>query len=230
MLQDELRLLREKTGMSRKELARKLGVTEMYIGNFERVPRRGERSFVPSDALLRKIARICGSSDEEKKYHEKRLMLARAKQIAPKEIKEYLEEKIQEFSDSMPVGFVERLKEDIKRLKDSGKYDDDGLINVLTGAGVSEKQLDAVVHYRTVLSREKVIALAGLLKQPVEEYLVLSNYMPSAFRHSIEQGEKLNIVFRRLGNLSAEDIDRFMDVIDKIFSVCREEVKDEGKK
>lgn len=225
MLYDEIRMIREKTGMTRKEFAKKLGITEIYVGSLERIPPRGSRLFMPSIELLKKIARIGASNDEERKFFERKLLFEKMKLAAPKEIKSFFNERREKEEEllmerGMPLEFIDRLKKDIEEF---GEIDG----NFYEKTGLNEEQMNRLIEGKYFLNRKKVISLATALGQPVEEYLIIADYIPDALRNVVSSNKRFAL-FRKLTSLPEKDIDEMIDVFDRIFKICKGDAKDGG--
>lgn len=205
-----VRDLRVKKGITQKELARKAGISEMYMHVIE----SPDKKQLPSEEITRKIAHALADNLEEEVQILKQLLSARAISKIPEEARDIIEkEKIEEYisTDSMPVDFIERLKNDLQG-------HDIQKISEKTKIGV--EQLKAVLQYRGTLSRREVICLADALNQPVYDYLVLANFIPDNIKKLLEHN-KIGALFRSLQELEGSDIDMLIDGIINIIEAYK---------
>lgn len=204
-LKDLIREMRMRAGLTQAELAKKVGSSSMHISQIE----NPKRDAIPSEDFLRKIAKVCALTPEEEPVLLKKLLVARAKARAPEEIKEILESGVvQQYigTGSMPVDFVERIKSDLQ-----GR----DMAQIAKNLGINEEDLKAVIHYRGILTRKQIITLAQELGQPVQDYLLLSGYMPDELAE-LFRINKVGMLFRALEDLSEEELEQFLDGMLKI--------------
>lgn len=194
--------LRLRAGLTQADLARKTKSSSMHISQIE----NPKRDIIPSEDFLRRVAKACALTPDEEPELLKKLLVARAKARAPEEIQEILESKtIHQYvgSDSMPINFVERIKSDLQ-----GK----DIAQIAKKLGITEADLKAVIYYRGTLTRRQVITLAQELGQPVQDYLLLAEYMPDEVIELFKIN-KIGMLFRSLEELSEEELDQFLDGI-----------------
>ncbi len=223
---DEIKSIRYKLGLTQKEFAKKLKISVVYVILLERGKDKTKKTPVPSEALLKRIAKLAANSEEERVLIEKNLLYERAKLAVSKELKMYMDKNEDEgnvnaisSNSMMPLDFISRLKKDIKFFESSA--DDKKKMET---DEVSSKEIERVLDGQLILSRKQVVSLALLLKQSVEEYLMLSDYMPDSIKNVMTNtGVKTQAFFRKLSSLPPEDVDAMVDVFDRIFTICRKE-------
>lgn len=207
-IHDEIRAIREKLGLNQREFARKIKVTFAYVGQMERTPKKGEKPILPSPEIIKRIANVAGKTEEEKKSIYRKLLLERAKATLPDEIKDIFDENKEKQiigGGGMPLPFISRLKEDLKKNRDNLEF-------IYKQTGLTREDLKSVLESRGILTREKVISLALALKQPVDQYLILADYMPDELKEYLSNQHLL--AFRKLSKLSPEDINQMVDVLE----------------
>jgi transcriptional regulator with XRE-family HTH domain len=225
-LYEEIRDIRLKMGLDRKEFAKKIKISEIYVVTLEAAinPKKGQKRPTPSPAILKRIAKAATKDENERALIEKNLLSERAKLAISKELNKYasdnkLDEKMNVVGGSMmPLEFIGRLREDIKVLNSSA--------DKIEYKGVSDREIELVLNGQLILSRKQVVELAMQLNQPVEEYLLLADYMPDSIRDVVKStGDKMQALFRKLVDLSPENIDAMVDVFDTIYTMCQREGK-----
>lgn len=226
--------IREKVGLSKKDFAKKLHITEVYLASLERGKKEGySGKVIPSVALIKKIAEIAASNKEERELIEKKLLIERVKDTSPKQLESYFQEKKPQEAEllmtgGMPIKYINQIKKDINE-----KYKTSEDINVFynelnTQYGISRKEIESMLAGTYTMNRKKVISLAMMLNKPVEEYLMLAEYFPDEVK-SFFENKKNTIFFRQLSTLSAEDIDKMIDVFDTVLKAFREKYEKRGK-
>jgi len=104
----------------------------------------------------------------------------------------------------IPDDFKIRLENDIKKnIKDFERVKFKNKVKLF---------LDGYVN----LTRKEVIHLAQALKQPVDEYLDLSGYIPESVLEISGGNRKLNILFRKMNELSPEDLDNVLKTLETV--------------
>ncbi len=212
--------IREKLGLTQSEFAKKLGISEIYVITLEKAAAsNAKRRPIPSEGLLKSLAELATNDEIEKSLFYQELLYERAKLVMPAELELYLNRKIDSgdiTSDGMPSAFISRITKDIKQAGVT--------VDNLFGMELSGKELQLVLERRLMLSRKQVISLAMLLNQPVEEYLLLADYMPDSIKNVVTSKEKkTQAFFRKLGSLPPEDVDAMVDVFEKIYAICKRE-------
>lgn len=216
-IHEEIKAIREKLGITRKEFAKRLNITEIYATSLERaVSPRGGRIFIPSAKLIKKIARIGGKTPEEREKLEKKLLLEKGKLTAPTAIRGFYQEKKETYlmEGGMPLEFIARLRTDLKNCSE--------IADACNKGGVSKEQVDLVLEGKYILNRKKVVALAEGLQQPVDEYLLLADYMPEEVKNVVASNKNFAF-FRQLSKLPAEDINKMLDVFRDVFKILKKE-------
>lgn len=211
-----LKHLRISKGLSVRQLAARTRLSVIYLYTIE----SPDKPAVPSIEAIRRISEALGSTDEEKAEIFKKLVTARTRAKIPEEAGELRdvldEEKLEEFvsADSMPLSFIERLRADM-----AGR----GIEELSDRAGINPALLEAVLQYRGILSRRDVIALAGALGQPVQEYLLLANYIPDDVKRLLEKN-RVTALLRSLEDLSDEDMADLLDGIIQVIEAYKRRV------
>jgi transcriptional regulator with XRE-family HTH domain len=217
-LSDYIKQIRLRHGLTQREFARRLGISPMHVSVIETPFDISHR--LPSDELLKKIARVFSESEDERIEIEKRLLLERAKLLAAPEIRDMLGPEttysVNVPIEGMPDEFIERLKKDMS--KKNFTYD------FYKDANITPELLEAVLSGKAPLSRKQVISIAIALGEPVEEYLEAAGYIPDIIKEFIDKNSVLGL-FRRLKDIPAEDIDEVIDVIVKILDLHKKHSK-----
>lgn len=99
----------------------------------------------------------------------------------------------------MPEEFLARVK------KDLAEFDFKAVDNLSF-----KDKLSDVLSGKKRLDRAEVIELARVLKQPAEEYLTLTSYMPDIF-HKALKNDKVVTMMRTMGSLSDKEIDEVIN-------------------
>ncbi len=222
-LYEEIKNIRIKMGLTQKDFAKKIKISLIYLITLENADAGGSKTHrmpLPSEGILKRIARAAAREEDERAIIEKKLMCERANLSMSKELKLFIEKnkKIGENiasgagGEMMPFDFINRLRNDFKAT--------DGAIQ----GDISSREVEAVLNGEMILSRKQVVSLAMALRQSVEEYLLLADYMPDSIKNVImKTGNNMEVFFRKLGELSPGKIDAMVDVIDKIYNMCWEE-------
>jgi transcriptional regulator with XRE-family HTH domain len=215
MIWDTIKQIREKHDLSQKQFGIKIGVTATYVSYLER-PYSKEHKYLPSEDLLRKIAKEFSQSEADRLEMEENLLLERAKLvIAPEIVKDYLLEvkksKIligdKGGKGRMPSMFIVKFKKDIQKTP-----------NFYKTSKIPKSTIDAVLKGEQIISREKVISLANDLNQPIEDYLILSGYMPYEFVETLAHSGMISML-RTLSELSPKEKDEMIKAINSIIKV-----------
>ncbi len=207
MLKDIIRELLEKNNLTTNDFAKRLGVTSVYVAQLLKGVSRGKQ-VLPSTRMIDHIAKTFSKNEDDYEKLKKRLMIEKTKAIAPDEIKNLFDDTSKEElilkSQGMPKRFVLRLKKDIARIG--------GQVPKLDSADISKKELDAVLNEEHILSRAQIISLAELLHQPVEEYLVLSDYMPDHIKKimmSTKRRPWTKIMFKQKRGVYCKNLEQY---------------------
>lgn len=204
--------IRESHKLTQKGFADRIKRSSMYVSVIERSPAAG--GGVPSERILRDIANSFATTEEEQRSLEKKLLLARARAIAPSEIAGMFEKNDKEVSPSgeeMPSAFISRLRKDVASLQEQPR---EMFYKSLT---IDRAIVDEAIKGVFVLSRASVIECAQKLNQSVEEYLLLSGYLPEEFK-LIAQNKEVMTLFRSLGNLTPTELDQLLKVVSGVLS------------
>jgi len=214
----ELIKLREEAGLSQKEMAEKLKVTEIYYASLERPPRKRTKLLIPSARMIRRIAQIVGKNENMREEIEKKLFIIRQKHLAPKGLKEFFLEKTNAYSlGSMPQEFIDRVKEDIKKFE---PLNDDFYNRI----GITHEVLENILAGKYAPTRELVVSIATGLKQPIAEYLILAGYIPDSIRETFTSPYG-RIFFRKLGDLSPQDVVKVITILVQLLDTMKWEGK-----
>ncbi len=215
MLWELIKQIRNKNKLSQKEFGKRVDITATYVSFVEK-PYSEEHKYLPSEDLLRKIAKVYSSSEEERKEIEESLLLERAKLIiAPEIVKDYLLEvkksKIlmgdKEGKGTMPAAFILKLRKDISKRT-----------NFYKETKTSKTTIDACLQGKQTISREKIIELANDLNQPIENYLILSGYMPYEFIDVMNHNGMISM-FRSFAKLKPNEIEQVVSAISSIIKL-----------
>lgn len=207
-----IKQLRESLGLSQTQFAVRLGCTESYIRSIERPQPHG---FMPSKKLIRKIAAEFSASEEERKSLEKELLAEKVKtqmpEIAEQVSMNEMEKKfLTPANQGMPIEFLRELKQ---ALSSSNK-------DFYKKAEINKETLQAVLSGKCVLERKAVVSLAMALNKPVEDFLLLSGYLPSGM-NELAAHKGAGDMFRALSGLSPDTVNDVIDIINNMLSIYR---------
>ncbi len=218
-LWDEIRDLRIKAGLKQKDVAAKIGCSAMRISQIEKPQEHSGN--LPSPNLIRKIAAFFADSEDDRKKLELKLLYERAKLESPAEVVEhFFPNKTKEIfilaNTGMPVVFISRVQDDMDKtmLKESVKEK----------TGLDDKAMNAFLNGRHVLPRETVIAVAIAMNQPIEEYLLLADYIPENLKDLVKNQAMSNI-FRNLTDMSPDDMSDMINVINATIDIIKKRRK-----
>jgi transcriptional regulator with XRE-family HTH domain len=179
--------LREKMGLTQIEFGKKLGYSNAYIADLE----RGEKK--PSRNFLEKLNEIFGISADYILYGDQNQIDKTEKNIVSK--------------GSLPFAFIERLKKDLKT-------QDEEFFNSLE---TPKEIIKGALKGKNILPRRSVIELAIKLNQPVDEYLILADYLPDEMKNLIKHKGLIGL-FRKMSSLSSKDIDEVIETISRVLN------------
>jgi transcriptional regulator with XRE-family HTH domain len=224
---DYIRQIRLKHGLTQKEFAEKLGITPMHASTIESPFEKVHR--LPSDELLRKIAKEFSRTEEERKKIEEILLVERAKLIAAPEVRKYIgftrEESVEKplypKGESMPALFLKRLDNDLRVTELNDEF--------YAKAEIDRDTLKAVLRGEALLSRRQVIALAVALGQPVDEYLELTDFIPQHLKEMVEDNALMGI-FRTLKEMTPDDMELVLQSISNILELYKRQKKEKKEK
>lgn len=209
-----LRDIRISKKITQKELAKRIGITPMYIHTLENVNTKQ----LPSDTVIRKIAKALADNEKEEMELTQKLLFEKAMTKFPDETKEIIDqEKIKQhiYTDCMPVEFVERVKKDIQNKNIS---------KICKLANIDENIFNAMLQYKGILLRREVISLARVLKESIYEYLILANFIPDNVKSTLSY-KKVVALFRSIEDLNNEDVEELIDGIIKIIEAYKKKIK-----
>ena len=110
-------------------------------------------------------------------------------------------------SAKMPDSFIKRLNEDIQKQGD----------DVWSKISISREFVQSILSGRGILSRKDVIEIAKALEQPVQEYLMLSEYLPEEFE--VIKYTSAFDMFRTLNTLTPDEIDKVIDTLKDVLDL-----------
>lgn len=209
-----IRSLRVGAGLSQKDLALKVGCSPSMIWLIEggkKVEGPGvedspkDKVPLPSPDMLRRIARACAPSEES--VCCLRLMLARAREVVPAEVRPFLSDHI---LTPMPHTFLVRLQRDLSKLDTQARKYVEGQLGI-------GSRLETVLMGIGQLSREEVIKLAAALKEPVDEYLMTAGFLSDGVRLVVDDFPECVAMLDVVGQLKPEsraEIQRFQSALD----------------
>lgn len=203
-----IREYREKNRLLLHQLADKVGVNYTHISYLE----KGQR--IPSEELVEQLAEVLERDEKEKEYLRKKMFFYLAQAKAPKQIQNNLklqEEKEPIIQGSMPVEFIEMLREDIKKLT---PQQIEKIINI--PYSIIRKVLDGEIQ----LSRLDVIKIAKNLKKDINTYLIKADYIPEEFDQLMSKGSVLQLM-RSIKDLPPEDVDKLINSIETILKTIK---------
>lgn len=206
-----LKSIRTNQNLNQKEFAQRIGISAMYVSLFERDPAKGGGT--PSEKVLREIAAKFSNDKPERLSMERELLFARAEAIAPIELAGVFQEKAKQLNsigERMPTAFLSRLELDIAAVNDL-----DSFYNQLT---FDKDRLDGCLAGKSCLPRAAIIEIAQALNQSVEEYLLLSNYLPKDLSILASNKEVLTL-FKSLGELSPTELDQLLSVVSGVLKM-----------
>lgn len=213
-----LKEIRLKKGIKARELAKKAGVTDVYIYAIE----NPNDMRLPSDNMIRRIAHALAENEVEEAQISKQLLSAKALSKIAEEARDSIEkEKIEKIilTESMPIEFVEKLKKDLENKN---------LDEISKNSGINKEIINNILQYRGIISRKDVVALAMALNQSVYDYLLAANYIPDNVKNLLKY-DKISSLLRSLEDLSSEDINSLVDGIISIVEAYKRKTYDRRK-
>lgn len=160
---------------------------------------------------MRKIAEVAASNEEERETIEKQLLIERAKIIVAPEITKSLFSKpiVTTEKGTMPSQFLKRVKNDLAKTENKEFTKSD------------QKNLDAVISGKKLLSSQSVVHIAKELKQPIDQYLALAGYMPDHLK-KLMCHEPTEDMLRSLASLEANDVLKMVTIMNNIIEIYKE--------
>ena len=165
------------------------------------------------------MAAVFSSSEQERVEIERLLLLELTKAKAPDEVATFFhdsgekEEKLF-YGSSMPSAFVQRVKKDLEGFQ--GHMD-----VIFAKTGITEKELTALKNSNLCINRRQVKNLATALNQPVDEYLVLSDYLTEGIIELVHNKAGLEFI-NFLSSLKPTMIGKMLKLIVYIMDICKE--------
>ncbi len=105
----------------------------------------------------------------------------------------------------IPNDFIIRVKTDIE------KTDKESLEKIRF-----KEKIKYFVQKKVNLTRKEVIQLAQILRQPIDEYLDISGNIPNSLLEISGGNRKLNILFRKMGELNPDEINKLLNTIEVV--------------
>lgn len=167
-----IRQLRVEKGWSTTELGHRMGYAQPHISQIENERSRHPGGWIPSEAFLRKLSEVCTSSIAEEALLRQRLLLLRAREVVPKEVRGYLSSSVQ---DPMPAVFMTRVQKDLGRARASAIKRVDRVCGL-------EGRFRFVLQGLGQLTALEVGLVAQALAQPIDQYLLLAGYVSDGMR------------------------------------------------
>lgn len=194
-------------GYKQWELADKTGCSPSYISMIEKPPSR--RGAIPSEDILKAIAAALSDTDEERLDIERKLLVARAKEkVVPESVRLAGDlRKRGAIGEAMPPDFVAKLLSDFSGVRSKAMF-----YKTLT---IERDLFEKTLKGEAGLSRQQVIEIASTLGQDIGEYLLLANYLPDEVKKLASKHGAARL-FRTLGDISPEDIDNVIDILDSV--------------
>lgn len=201
-----VRDLRVAKGWTSTQMAGAVGCAQSHIWNIENNELRGSRGSMPSEDLLRRISQACAASPDDEVKLRQRLLLARAREIVPTEIREYLSEEVM---SPMPSAFLSRLRTDVATL------------SVEELGQVQERcrlhgRVSLVLNGLGRLSSLEVALLAKELGQSVDQYLYAAEYMSDGMKLLLQDYEGCISLLEVVAGFTEEsrrELERFRDKV-----------------
>lgn len=174
-----VRQLREARGWTPTQMAVHVGCAQSHIWQIENEKSRHPGGWVPSEEFLRKVSKACSSTPDEEALLRQRLLLLRAREVVPVEVRGYLSSRVQV---PMPEAFLARLKKDLGRGRTASVARVDRVCQL-------EGRLRFVLQGFGQLSAFEVALVAKALKQSVDQYMLLAGYVSDGMRMLLQEYE-----------------------------------------
>ena len=171
-----VRQVRMAKGWSTTQLGVRMGYAQPHISQIENERSRHPGGWIPSEAFLRKFSEVCTSSVEEEALLRQRLLVLRAREVVPVEVRGYLSSSVQE---SMPAPFLTRVQRDVGRARAATMKRVDRVCGL-------EGRLGFVLQGFGHLTPLEVGLVAHALTQPADQYLLLAGYVSDGMRALLE--------------------------------------------
>lgn len=229
-LWEYIKYLRKTAGYKMGEFSGLIGCSFVHGSRIEKPFHRTH--IAPSIRLLKKVAKVCAKNSKERKILEEKLLFKRARLFFAKDVVEDTLDQLttstvssiyglQFSSESMPKGFIERLRQDTENISEDS-----------TGAKTSlpREILNAVLQGKLSLSAQKVTDLAKKLKQPEEDYMLLAGYLPDGLRRLTSDKDFMELI-RISAKLSPGEFEKLGTTLRNILSLIKQSPpkKKEGK-
>lgn len=211
-----IRGLREEAGLSIEVFAKRLKIS---LGYAYRLERQDPGKFqVPGQRLIARISQVLGKSKTEQEKLEKRLAAARLRQTIGQGTLGYLVEgpgpvSEGQAAESLPVSFRQRFSKDLQRHSRKEQQRFAHAVGILDKRG-----FEPVVQGALSLARHQVLALAHMLKEPVDEYLMLAGLLPRALSRLIEH-EGSSYLFGLLDQMEPDEVEKFIQALSALAEI-----------
>jgi transcriptional regulator with XRE-family HTH domain len=197
-----IRYLREKEGLSARQFGDLIGCSRLHVNRIEK-PYRESRCTAGID-LLKRMAEVLTSTEEERLKLERQLLIRFAEIRAPAEIADIyrrnvnveLEHGFIQTGGGMPQLFLERLQRDT---------DSDGEKAKSLSALIPPTILKEILRGRGLLSSVQVSAIARHMEQPIEEYVRLGGYMTDSVKRVVES-KAMDPIIENITLLTPQDL------------------------
>lgn len=205
-LWETIRELRIRTKLTQAEFAKRLGISQTHASKMERPP-DAKYQRIPPVKTLRKMATIFAKEEQERQEIEFRLLVEREEMVAPKEVAELINNSLKS-RKAMPMSFLMVLKDDL-----------DGCSDILeTLENASRADIESALEGKKMLSRKAVIELAMKLEKSVDDYLMLSGYVPEHLKVLLGHRKVMGML-RKMEELSPDEVDELLDAILKVVEI-----------
>jgi transcriptional regulator with XRE-family HTH domain len=174
-----VRQLREAQGWTPTQMAIHVGCAQSHIWQIENEKSRGPRGWVPSEEFLRKLSVVCTTSPEGEVLLRQRLLLLRAREVVPVEVRGYLSSSV---LLPMPEVFLIRLQKDLGRGAAA-------VVARVDGSCRLEGRLRFVLQGFGQLTAFEVVLVANAVKQSVDQYLLAAGYLSDGMKMLLQEYE-----------------------------------------
>lgn len=164
-----LRCFRQGRFASRAAFADAIRVTPAYVSSLLSPP--GKWSRVPSEAVIKRIADVCGRNPRERGMYLALLMQARMSRAYPSAIPGVPESVMP--PREMPKAFIQRLGRDVSQ------FSERRLREKLRSVTLTYKLVHAVLRGEALFDRWQVAKVAKALGAPVVDYVRLAKLLPA---------------------------------------------------
>lgn len=186
---------------------------EKTLGKFLKTKRMEKKMSLRDAARLTGISHVHLRSIEEGEASpsfDKVMRLLNAYHVTIQELRNetgYTIENSSVLRVKMPDEFIKRLNEDIQKQEEE----------VWGKISIPKEVLQSVLRNAGILSRKEVIEVAKALNEPVQEYLMLSEYLPEEFE--IIKHSSAFDMFRTMNKLSPDEIEKVIDALKGVLAL-----------